>query len=150
MNRAAASTYLTSEYSALMTEIGFDSGATAIAYSTATDMALRQLGFAEVDLPTADVAQADILGYLALLNYYALRRIQRDLSVRVDVTIAGQITATRSKAAIQVKALLDDARAEAEALGFSITKPAMLAGRFTLDFLEPPQTEFTGQESWWY
>lgn len=150
MDRTSATTYLTNEYAGLMTEIGFNSGQIAVAYSTAADMALRQLGFAEVDLATADVAQADILGYLALLNYYALRRIQRDLAIRVDVTIAGQITATRSKAAVQVKALLDDARMEAEALGFSITKPAMAAGRFTLDYLEPPQTEFTGQESWWY
>ena len=150
MNRAAASAYLTSEYSALVAEIGFDTNATTTAYSTATDMALRQLGFAETDLPTADVAQTDILSYLALLNYYTLRRIQRDLSIRVDVTIGGQIMATRSKAAVQVKQLLDDARAEVEALGFSLTKPAMAAGRFTLDYLEPPQTEFVGQESWWF
>ena len=148
MDRPSATTYLTNEYAGLMTEIGFTSGQITTAYSTATDMALRQLGWAEVDLPTADVAQTDILNYLALLNYYALRRIQRDLSVRVNVTIGGQISAMRSQAAVQVKALLDDARAEAEALGFSITKPAMAAGRFTLDFLEPPQTEFTGQESW--
>lgn len=149
MNRSAAATYLSNEYITLCTEVGFDTTIYSPIYSTAIDMALRQLGFAEADLATADVGQSDVLNYLALLNYYTLRRFARDLAIRVDVNIAGSVQAARSQAAKQVQVLLADAKAEVEALGFSISKPAMAAGRLTLDYLEPKQTEWTGGDSWW-
>lgn len=142
MNRVAAFTYLTTEYQELATEANFTVQQVQDCYNLAMDMSLRQLGYQETDLPTADVAQASIIGYLALLQYYALRRFERLFAIRVDVNVAGNLQAFRSQGAKQVKMLLDDAKAECVALGFSIGVPAMTSGRFTLDFLEPTMGDF--------
>lgn len=138
MNRTQATTYLTTEYQELAAEAKFTSPQITEAYNLATDMALRQLGYQETDLATADVNQAQVLGYLALLGYYALRRFERLLAIRIDVNIAGSLQAARSQAARQVKILLDDAKAECMSLGFAVGgTQAMVAGRLNLDFLEP-------------
>ena len=144
MNRAAALTILQNEYAELAMESQFSDSQAATAYEFAIDMSLRQLGYTEDALSTTDVPQAQILGYLALLHYYALKRFARLLSIRVNVTIAGQLSAQRSQAAIQVKALLDDAEAEAVALGFPVGKDAVpfALGRMELDFMEPSWGEF--------
>jgi hypothetical protein len=142
MNRSSATTYLTTEYQELASEAAFSAQQLSDCYNLAMDMALRQLGYAEEDLPTADVSEPHILGYLALLGYYTLRRFERLLAIRVDVNIAGNLQAMRSQAAKQVKLLLDDARQECTALGFAIGTAAVTAGRFTLDFLEPTQGDF--------
>lgn len=142
MNRSSALTYLTTEYQELATEANFSAQQLSDAYNLAMDMSLRQLGYAEADLPTADVPEP-VLGYLALLAYYTLRRFERLLAIRVDVNIAGNLQAFRSQAAKQVKVLLDDAKGECASLGYAVGDiPALVSGRFTLDFLEPTQGDF--------
>lgn len=143
MTRSEALTYLTTEYQELAAEAKFTGQQLTDAYNLAMDMALRQLGIQESDLATADVDQAHVLGYLALLGYYALRRFERLLAVRVDVNIAGSLQAARSQAAKQVKLLLDDAKAECMAQGYAVGgTQAIVAGRFNLDFLESQEGNF--------
>jgi hypothetical protein len=138
MTRTEATTYLTTEYQELALEAKFTGQQLTDAYNLAIDMSLRQLGVQETDLATAAVDQAHILGYLALLGYYALRRFERLLAIRVDVNIAGSLQAARSQAAKQIKLLLDDAKAECMSLGFAVGgTQAIVAGRLNLDFLEP-------------
>lgn len=140
MDRTAATTYLTEEFRELASESKFTSQQTTDAYNVAIDNSLRYLSFAEVDLATADVAQADVRKYLALLEYYALKRFLRLLSLRYDVKAGnGAIEAMRSQPYRQVKELLDDAEATCQTLGLNIGAPvpAVQPFRLQLDFLEP-------------
>jgi len=143
VDRSTALTYLTNEFAELAADAGFSSGQTTTAYNIALDMSLRQLGYAEIDLATTDVGQSNILNYLSLMTYYALKRFARLLALRVDTTVGMQLQAKRSQAAIQVKALLDDAEAEVIAKGFQVGPvPAFALGRMNLDFMEPSYGEY--------
>src|SRR6267154_4393762 len=118
MDRTAASSYLTTEYSELATDAKFTSGQLIVAYNTAIDMSLRWLDVAETALATADVAQDNVLKYIALLNYFTLKRFQRLLAIRTDVKIANRaLDVSRSQAFNAVSKLLDSAEQELEGLG---------------------------------
>ncbi|HEX3643883.1 MAG TPA: hypothetical protein VHV10_21545 [Ktedonobacteraceae bacterium] len=142
MLRADANAYLVEEYRELATEAEFTSDQTTSAYSVAMDMSLRQLGFAEAALSTADVLQADVLKYLALLNYYALNRFSKLLSIRVDTAAGNNAINTKdSQAFDQVTKL--QARAAQEVASYGIDVGGIGAyrmGRINLDFLEPSTT----------
>src|SRR6266446_10421557 len=139
MDRGTALNFLLQEYAELAKDSGLSDNAIINAYNVALDMSLRQLGYQEGVLATTDVPQQQILSYLALMHYYALKRFARLLAVRVNVQVAGQIATSRSQAATQVKALLDDAEKEVVALGFAVGADAAPfgLGRMELDFLEP-------------
>jgi hypothetical protein len=140
MNRAAAATYLTSEYAELATDAKFTSAQTTTAYNTAIDMSLRQCGFQESDLATADVAQADTLKFLACLNYYALKRFSAVYAIRFDVKAgSGAIDAERSQAFKNLfERMLANAAAELAQYGVNVGgAQAFELGRINLDFLEP-------------
>ena len=143
MDRTAATTWLTSEFAELATDAGFTTDQLNTAYSTAIDMALRQLGVAEADLATYDTTQDQVMSYLALLTYWALKRFARVLSLRVSVTLPGPTAAQRNQAFGQVKALLADAEADLVRLGVDLGQSTWQMGRVDLDFLEPgSQGEF--------
>ncbi|GCE49195.1 hypothetical protein EI42_06002 [Thermosporothrix hazakensis] len=140
MDRTAALSFLQQEYRELAIEAKFTPEQTADAYSTAIDMSLRHLGVAEQDLPTASVAQADTLKFIALLNYYALKRFSRLLAIRFDVELPGPVKASRSQAFDRVQMLLKDAEAELAGLDIQVggqTTQGFQLGRLQLDFLEP-------------
>ncbi len=143
MLRSAATTWLTEEFNELAVEINFTPQQLGDCYSTAIDMSLRQLGYTEDVLLTQDVPQTQIVGYLALLNYYALKRFARAFSIRFDTNIAGSLQAFRSQAANQIKALLDQAEIECTSLGFAVGTPQFQLGRMELDFLEPTLGDFS-------
>ncbi len=137
MDRTTATNYLSNEYAELATDAKFTTQQTSTAYSTALDMALRFLGYQESDLATADV-QAPILSYIALMNYFTLKRFSRLLSIRFDVEITGALKASRSQAFAQVEKLLIDAEMECINLGFQVGGiSSFQMGRITLDFMEP-------------
>jgi hypothetical protein len=145
MNRSAALSYLDSEYSDLSSEVQLTSDQAMSAYSGAIDNALRWLGVAESDLSTADVAQADVLKYIALLEYFTLKRISKALAARFDVNIASSLQASRSQAFDKVNMLLAQAEAQLVGLGININGQGFELGRMTLDFQEPGlPTEFAG------
>jgi hypothetical protein len=140
-------TYLTTEFAELATYAQFDVSQIATAYSTATDMALRQLGYPEDVLATTVVPQAQVMSYLALLTYHALRRFARLLSVQFTVTLSGSVQAMRNQAFQQVSALLAQAEQDLVALGVDLAgAKSFQLGRLNLDFLEPSaQGEFSAQ-----
>ena len=143
MDRPAALSYLTSEFADLAGDAGFTTDQLNTAYSTATDMALRQLGVAETDLATTTVLQAQVMQYLALLGYYALKRFARLLSVRVAVILPGPTSAQRQQAFAQVNILLEAAESDLAKLGVDLGNAMWQLGRVDLDFLEPgSQGEF--------
>jgi hypothetical protein len=139
MNRTAATTYLTEEYRELATNAKFTTQQTTDAYNIAIDMSLRYLSFEESALSTADVAQADVLKYYALLDYFALKRFLKLLSILFDVTLPGPLQALRSQAFKNVGILLERAESELANKGIVIggNDSGYQLGRMTLDFLEP-------------
>ncbi len=139
MQRATAITNLTNEYSDLATDAKFTSDQLTTAYNFAVDMSLRQLGVTEDLLASFDVPQAQIRGYLALLNYYALKRFTRLLAVRFDVTVPQALVALRSQAYTHVMAQMEEAENECIKLGYDVggRNTGFQMGRIELDFLEP-------------
>ncbi len=119
MNRAAALDYLQGEYAEIAVETGLEQSPLLKAYNTAIDQSLRGLGVAESDLGTADTTSAQVTGYLALLDFYALTRFNRIFALRMNVNISGSVQAEQSQ--------------------------MLTMGRVTLDFLEPG---WAGDPSW--
>jgi hypothetical protein len=152
VNRVAATSYLTTEYQELTTEAKFTVNQTTVAYNAAIDMSLRQLGVQETDLPSADIPQAQVLSYIALLNYYALKRFQRVLSLRHDVKMGnGALDASRSQAFGAVSRLLETATEELLSLGISLQGVGFELGRINLDYNEPgPTGDLAGLDSFWW
>jgi hypothetical protein len=139
LDRTTAVNYLTEEFAELATDAKFTSQQTTNAYSTAIDNSLRKLGFAETDLPTAVVVQADTQKFLKLLEFFSLKRFSRLLSLRFDVEAGNKaISATRSQAFSHVERLVDEARAELAVLGVIVGGGSFFEmGRVELDFNEP-------------
>lgn len=139
MNRTSATTWLAERYRELVTYAKFTSQNTTDAYNGALDMALRQLGYAESALSTADVPDSSVLKYLALLRYYALDRFATLLTVQFDVEAGqGAIKATRSQAYKAVLSEKSQAAAELTQYGINVgSVESFQMGRVTLDFLEP-------------
>jgi hypothetical protein len=139
VDRTAATSYLTQQFRELTTDAKFDASQTTAAYDNAIDMSLRYLGYDETALATADVAQVDVLKYLALLDYFALERFSTLLAARFDVSFPGPVSAKRSQEFSQVGALLNRAENKLSSLGIDIgaNGQSMQVGYFNLDFLEP-------------
>ena len=144
MNRAAALDYLQGEFAEIAVETGLEQSPLLKAYNTAIDQSLRGLGVAESDLGTADTTSAQVTGYLALLDFYALTRFNRIFALRMNVNISGSVQAEQSQMFRQVKVLLDQAEKRLAGLGLS-TREQVIMGRVTLDFLEPG---WAGNPSW--
>lgn len=145
MNRAAALAYLTEEYRELVTDAKFNSQQTTDAYNVAIDNALRYLGVVESDLATADVVQADIIKYMRLLDYFALQRFSKLLSIRFDVRLPGPMDAYRRQAFQQVQVMIQQLTAELAALGIIVgpgSTQVVTMGRVSYDFLGAPESEF--------
>lgn len=139
MNRADATSLLSQQYRELSVDAKFTSQQITDAYSAAIDMSLRQLGTQESDLPTTDVQQTSVLKYIALLNYYALKRFSTLLSVKFDVKAgSGAVEAARSQAFRAVGTLMEQAAAELTQYGIFVgSAQGFQIGAMTLDFQEP-------------
>jgi hypothetical protein len=139
MDRSAAAALLGQQYRELATDAEFSSQDTTDAYDAAIDMSLRQLGTQESDLATADIEQPNVLKYIALLNYYTLKRFSTLYSIKFDVE-AGQkeIVAALSQAFKMITALLEQAAEELTQYGVFVgSSQGFQLGRMTLDYLEP-------------
>jgi hypothetical protein len=139
MDRTAATNTLTERYRELTADAKFTTDDTTAAYDAAIDMSLRYLGVAETDLATADVEQANVLKYLALLDYFTLERFSTLLAARFDVSFPGPVSAKRSQAFSQIETLLQRAENKLAALGIVIgaSGEATQFGFINFDFLEP-------------
>jgi hypothetical protein len=139
VDRTAATTLLTQQYRELTVDAKFTSQNITDAYSAAIDMSLRQLGYQESDLATADVLQSNVLKYIACLNYYALKRFSTLLSIKFDVKAgSGAVEAARSQAFKMVTALMEQAAEELTQYGIFVgSSQGFQIGTMTLDFQEP-------------
>ncbi len=144
MNRAAALDYLQGEFAEIAVETGLEQSPLLKAYNTAIDQSLRGLGYVESDIGTADTTSAQVTGYLALLDFYALTRFNRIFALRMNVNISGSVQAEQSQMFRQVKVLLDQAEKRLAGLGLG-NQEQVTMGRVTLDFLEPG---WAGDPSW--
>ncbi len=97
MNRAAALDYLQGEFAEIAVETGLEQSPLLKAYNTAIDQSLRGLGYVESDIGTADTTSAQVTGYLALLDFYALTRFNRIFALRMNVNISGSVQAEQSQ-----------------------------------------------------
>lgn len=135
LTRAEVLSHLQAQFAALTTETGQVTTDTAAGFGSAIDMALRQLGTAQVSLATGTVATGDEVDGLQLAEYFALRRFARDLAIRVDISLDAPTASRReSQAYAQVKGLLDELKGELESRGF--LKATWSLGSLNLDFLE--------------
>lgn len=139
MNRNAATTLLVQQYRELTVDAKFTSQNITDAYSAAIDMSLRQLGYQESDLATADVLQSNVLKYIALLNYYTLKRFSTLYSIKYDAKVAsGAADAARSQAFKMVATLMEQAAEELTQYGIFVgSAQGFQIGTMTLDFQEP-------------
>ena len=139
MDRTSAVNLLSQQYRELATDAKFTSQQITDAYSAAIDMSLRQLGTQESDLATTDVQQTSVLKYIALLNYYALKRFSTLLSIKFDVKAgSGAVEAARSQAFKMVAALMEQAAEELTQYGIFVgSSQGFQIGAMTLDFQEP-------------
>ena len=140
MNRADALDYLQNEFLELSIEASLDGSVQLLAYKTAIDQALRGLDVPENQLGNPVIADSDVPGFLALLDYYALTRFARAFSIRTNVAVGGGVSLSQSQSFQQVQMLLIRAEKRLDGLGLSPTEQ-MTMGRFTLDFLEPTPGE---------
>lgn len=146
MNRTDALAYLKEEYAELSTEAAFDSDGELRTYSRVIDRALRDLGTDESVIPTASVTDAAaIMGFLALMDYYALERYARVFAMRTDVNVSGALSASQSQTFRQVMALRKTAVERLVQLGLGPVEQ-FSSGRLNLDYLEPSDAggEFAG------
>jgi len=141
VDRPTATNYLNEEYADLATETAWASGTITAAYAVVLDQSLRQLGYQETDLPTANVDQTNVIAYMALMDYYALTRYAKFFATRMDVSVAPNISAKHSQVGTMVNTLLERAEKRLTQLGIGPVQQ-MQAGRYNLDFLEPGLGEF--------
>lgn len=137
MDRTSATTYLTNEFSDLAKGAKFTSTQISTAYAIAIDNALRQLDYAETDLATADVEQVNIKKYIALLEYFALKRFLKPYGTKVDVKAgSGAVDARKSQAFEMLRQLFADAEADLARLGIPLGGLASFEmGSINLGFL---------------
>lgn len=141
MTRSEALAYLQARFNRLATEAGMGTADDSSGYGPVLDGALRLLGFSTAQLATANVASADEAKYLSALQYEALRHVQRQVVMRVDISLDGpQVSKSRSQFVRNLAAMLAEARTECASYGLIDTQPAITIGRMTLDFLEPEAT----------
>lgn len=138
MDRTTALAFLTTEMAELATDANFSSQQLTTAYNTAIDMSLRYLAYQETDLPTANVDQGNIMKYLALLEYFALKRFLRLLTLRFDVALPAPVKVTRSQVFGHIERLLRVCELDLARMGIEVGAVASFQmGRVELDFLEP-------------
>lgn len=138
ISRDDVAEYLDTQFSALAVSIGQDSDPLA-GFEPDIDLAFRKLGTARADLATATVEDSQEEAVDALAEYYAARRIWRQLGDRVN-TSTGVTSYTFTNQLTNVKAMVDDAQKRCTALGYDVTGDSWSIGYLNSDWLEPEIT----------
>lgn len=130
------------KYTKLAVIAGCDDQDTKGGFGSAIDSALREMGYTQDELATADVAAADVRAYLALCDYYALKLLKTYLAGDVDIAASaadGQVNKKRSQAYAMTDGLLKDAREEVVRLGYLESDFELF--KLNADYLEPAAAE---------
>ncbi|MGP1664476.1 MAG: hypothetical protein ACTS5I_00885 [Rhodanobacter sp.] len=137
VSRADIAEHLNSQFSSFASAIGqADSDDGITGYGPDIDLALRRLGKARSELTTATVEDSQDEAVFALAEYFAARRLWRHMSSNINFTADGSVFSFQYTMAA-VKALMDDAKAECQALGYDVSSDGWSVGWLNLDFLEP-------------
>ena len=141
LSRAQAAAHLQYQFSALASEISqAATDASATGYGPDIDQALRQLGESEANLSAATVADAFAPAYLALAEYYSLRRFGRQLALSADLS-SGTLSTKASQKSATIRALTAEAAERAAGMGYAVGGAASWStGLINLDYLEPEPT----------
>lgn len=135
VTRSDLALYLDSQFSSLAASVGQDSLPEA-GFAVDIDLTLRKLGVSRSDLPDATLADSQEEAAQALASYYALLRIWRQLGDRVNRS-TGKVSFSFTNQLNSVKAMLDDAKARCQALGYDVSGDAWSISTLNLDWLEP-------------
>jgi hypothetical protein len=137
VDRAAALRYLSDRYETLAAVLDVDEVSAERGYLLAIDDALRALGVAEGDLPTAAASATDRDDFLALARYHTLTWFADGVvgHVDLDLMVAG-VKKARSQLPKQLAERLKQATDEVQARGLLATGRAT-SGRLGLDIFEP-------------
>lgn len=112
--------YLDTQFSALATSIGQDSDP-LFGYEPDINLAFRRLGVTRAALATATVEDSQEEAVQTLAEYYAARRIWRQLNDRVNNT-RGQTSFNFDNQKAQAKDIMDDAKKLCTALGYDVSR----------------------------
>lgn len=134
ISRTALADYLSEQFSAIAVSIDQDDDP-VIGYKPDIDNALRVLGKGESQLATATVEDSSRNAYFALGEYFAARRLRRQLGDRVN-TRTGLNTYDFTNQLRTVKEIMEEAKAVVTALGFDVTGTGWTMGHMNLDWLE--------------
>ena len=139
--RASAASYLAVQFATLATETDQATTDTSAGFGPALDQALRKIGgTAEADLAAATVADATVPAFLALAEYYALRRFARALATRVDFG-APTVEGDRPRIFQHISRLIVMAREECAAQGYPLDGSEIWSyTSLQLDYIEPEPT----------
>lgn len=133
ISRSAAIAHLDNQFYVIDAAVGSN----ITAYGGDVSQALRRLGVAESQLSTVEVVDANRGAFLALAEYYALRRFSRKLALKVDSTL-GPMSEKSSGIFSQVEKLMKEAAGEAAGFGYPVdASPAWSLGILSLDYIEP-------------
>lgn len=116
--RTDIANYLNGQFSALAVSVG-QSATPLTGYSPDIDNALRKLGKTEAELATATVDDSLRDAAFALGEYYAAKRIWRQLGDRVNHT-QGESTMNFTDQRKNAKDMMDDAANLCAALGYIV------------------------------
>jgi len=134
ISRASIAKYLHAQFSNLGQAIGQPSDPLA-GFAPDIDLAFRKLGIARADLPTATLADGSAEAAETLAEYFAARRIWRQLGDRTNLSLGGNsVNFTDQRAS--VKAMMDDAKTRCAQLGYDVSGESMTMGYLNLDWLE--------------
>lgn len=136
LSRAGAAAIIAAENAELFASLGVGTGDTSGALKEPIDAALRVLGVAESALSSATVPDDDRAGFLAVLTYRALLRLQRAAAGRKQSISGNGVSINYGDLSSRINALLADALTQMAIYGRGIT---MASGSFGLDTIEPEE-----------
>jgi hypothetical protein len=142
ITRTQAAAHLHTQFSVLASEISqAETDDSATGYGPDLDQALRYLGEGESSLATATVMDTTGPAYLALAEYYCLRRMARQLSLASTDVRVGEMSQKLGQRASTLAGLIDEARTACASLGHPVDgSPAWSTGSINLDYTEPEPT----------
>ena len=139
VDRQAIANYLDGEFSNLAAAIGQDSEPLT-GYAPDINNALRRLDKTESELATATVEDGDRDKIFALSEYFAARRLWRQLSSYATVKVDDS-SFDYKHLIPNAKQLMDDAATQCAALGVDVAASGWGLGYLNLDWLEPEIAE---------
>jgi hypothetical protein len=137
MDRGQALIYVSNEFRTLANDLSVLAEDDNLGWKSVIDAAFLSLDVPYTSLASATVddnTQAQSL--IALLNYYAVRRLMRAAATRIDLQTGHPAQlANRSQIMKNLQALLADVERDLVSIGLGVEQ--LEYGRFNLDFLEP-------------